>query len=203
MENNVKMTLLDFIISAYDEMVNSGKLDRARASEMLRILQFDDADCGKFGKAFELITAPQRSYKKGVSAQNKNDVYIKVDGKRVAVEVKTNGGRIGSLYKKGAPKYTIYAAAFTTCPKGISKKTGKPYEPKDYVLAPILIKTEDFLRVIEEIGCKTWREHAGLNDGEWGINSNPVKLVKRLQEYPIPYDRHATYTSDDFEDLEF
>ena len=186
-----------------EDMANNGKLDTARLTEVKRILSFDSADCGKYGKAFEVLTAPKRSYKNGVAAQGKADLFIKVDGKRVAVEVKTNGGRIGSLYKKNAPKYVIYCAAFTTCPKGISKKTGKPYEPKNYCLDPILIKTEDFLRVIDEIGCKTWREHAGLNDGEWGINSNPVKLVKRLQEYPIPYDRHASYTNDDFENLEF
>lgn len=67
-------------------------------------------DSGAFGKALELELTPIHSPKTCVAGHNTADNYFYLDGKRVPVEIKSNGGRVGQLLKSENPEtsYVVY-----------------------------------------------------------------------------------------------
>lgn len=67
-------------------------------------------DSGAFGKALELELTPSYSHKTSVAGHNTADNYFYMDGKRVPVEIKSNGGRVGQLLKieNWGNSYVVY-----------------------------------------------------------------------------------------------
>lgn len=155
-------------------------------------------DDGRFGRAFEIECARKWSVKTDVSAQGRADVHIIYNGVPRAAECKTNGGRIQSLYEKGAPKFVIYKLD-----KVQRRKPDKTHESAWEVVwkcDPVIIPTAQFLKALEE--CNAIKHTNGAND-ELAIQVFNRKFYQRLKAWPVMFSTTAKYTSSDFEDLEF
>lgn len=161
----------------------------------------NEADSGRWGKAFEVLNVSDTSRKVTVAAQGKIDGYFYLDGRRKAVEYKTNGGRIGSLYNLRKPEsaYIIYSMDFET--RQTYRKDGTPRPTKHYQVAPVILKVSDFLAILEHCNATKVIGHAGKGDDEIAIQGDSAKLAKCLADYPITFDPNYHYTSEDFEDL--
>jgi len=174
------------------EQEASGKINNARAEKMLKYYEGRDVDSGWYGRIVELSSHTGKSRKIRVAKQGKADTHIKLEknGKirYLPCEVKTNGGRISSLYEKNAPKFVIYSM-------NVSNSLCK--EPR--IIPPVVIKTSDFLQLLED--CNAIKNTNGKND-ELAIQAISKQLYQRLLDYPILYDENAIYTEDDFEGLE-
>lgn len=177
------------------------KTETERLNAVLIILA-NPKDSGRWGKAFEILFVSDTSRKTCVAAQGKVDGYFYLDGERKAVEYKTNGGRIGSLYDLRKPEnaYIVYSMDFET--RQTYRKDGTPRPTKHYVVEPIILKVSDFLTILEHCGATKVIGHEGKDDYEVAIQGDSAKLAKCLSDYPIAYDPNAKYTSEDFEDLE-
>lgn len=171
-----------------DEEINAGNLDRF--FEMLRHFNNAANDSGAYGRIIEISSHTAKSRKISVASQGKRDTSVKmlVNGKirYIAAEVKTNGGRIENLYKKGAPRFVVYSMNFHN---SLAARE----------LAPILIEREKFLQVLQE--CGAIKSTNGKNP-EHAIQVTSKKLYLRLADYPIPYEPDTVYTEADFEGLE-
>lgn len=197
---NLVMRLLNDLL----DKVNNGTAnaaERARLNNALNILN-NKADDGRWGKAFELLNVSAKARKSYVAKQGKADGYFYFDGKRHAVEYKTNGGRVGSLYKLNKPEnaFIIYSMDFTT--RQTYKKDGTPRDTKHYVVEPRILKVSDFLAILEHCNALKVIGHQGKGDDEVAIQGDSVKLAKCLDLYPIMFDPELEYQPEDFEDLE-
>ena len=184
--------------------VKNGKATKTETERLNAVLVIlaNPNDSGRWGKAFEMLFVSDTARKTYVAAQGKVDGYFYLDGERKAVEYKTNGGRIGSLYKLRKPEsaYIVYSMDFET--RQTYKKDGTPRPTKHYVVEPIILKVSDFLAILEHCGATKVIGHEGKDDYEVAVQGDSAKLAKCLAEYPIAYDPNARYTSEDFEDLE-
>lgn len=166
------------------------KANKSRAALACKYaLNYNDST---LGRVTELASATDRTRKTRVAKQGATDTRIKmnVNGKvhYIACEVKTNGGRIESLYAKNAPKYVIYS---------MNVQNSIVKTPR--VLAPIVIETKLFLKVLAE--CNAIKCTNGVNP-ERAIQATSKKLFARLSDYPIPYDANTIYTPNDFDGIE-
>lgn len=184
--------------------VMSGKASKAEIArfENVTAVLSNSNDDGRIGKAFEMLNVADTSRKAYVAAQGKIDGYFYLDGKRKPVEYKTNGGRIGSLYKMTKPEsaYIIYSMDFET--RQTYRKDGTPRPTKHYTVAPVILKVSDFLAILEHCGATKVIEHKGKGDKEIAVQGDSAKLAKCLADYPITFDPNTKYTTEDFEDLE-
>lgn len=176
-------------------------IETRRFNNAMSILS-NENDSGRWGKAFEMLNVSATARKVYVAAQGKTDGYFYYNDKRVAVEYKTNGGRIGNLYKLAKPEnaFIIYSMDFET--RQTYKKDGTPRPTKHYQVAPVILKVSDFLAILEHCNATKVIGHAGKGDDEVAIQGDSVKLAKCLAEYPITFNPDYHYTSEDFEDLE-
>ena len=195
------------VISLYKALENKVESGTATPTELNRyiVVTFilsNEADSGRWGKAFEILNVSDTSHKVTVSAQGKIDGYFYLDGKRKPVEYKTNGGRIGSLYNLRKPEnaYIVYSMDFET--RQTYRKDGTPRDTKHYVVAPVILKVSDFLAILEHCNATKVIGHQGKGDDEVAIQGDSAKLAKCLAEYPITFDPNTKYTTEDFEDLE-
>lgn len=172
-----------------------------RFNRVMSILANENDD-GRFGKAFEVLNVSATSRKVNVAAQGKIDGYFYYNNKRVAVEYKTNGGRVGNLYKLTRPEnaFIVYSMDFET--RQTYKKDGTPRPTKHYQVAPVILKVSDFLAILEHCNATKVIGHAGKGDDEVAIQGDSAKLAKCLADYPITYDPDYHYTTEDFEDLD-
>ena len=174
------------------EQEASGKINNARAEKMKKYFEGRDVDSGWFGRITELSIHTPKSRKAKVAKQGKADTHIKFErnGKfqYLPAEVKTNGGRISSLYEKNAPKFVIYSM-------NVSNSLCK--EPR--IIPPVVFQTSSFLQLLED--CGAIKHTNGKND-ELAIQAISKKLYQRLLDYPIAYDEDNIYTDYDFEGLE-
>lgn len=179
---------------------NATKAEVARLENVKAILS-NERDSGRFGKAYEMLDVSATARKVYVSAQGKIDGYFYLDGTRKPVEYKTNGGRIGSLYRMNKPEnaYIIYSMDFET--RQTYRKDGTPRPTKHYQVAPIILKVSDFLAILEHCNATKVIGHADKGDTEVAIQGDSAKLAKCLADYPITFDPNYRYTSEDFEDL--
>lgn len=174
-----------------------------RDAEMERILGMSNLDDGKFGKWFELYVVRELSHKTRVSKQNEVDYFMNIDGKRVAVEVKTNGGRIESLYKLNEKQRTKTLVIYTlrhTVPVRV-RKDGTIAGGEVRMIEPIICTVEYFLNALESVNAIKVIGHND-SDRERAIQKDSKKLYNLLKEYPIPYSKELKYTWDDFEGFE-
>ncbi len=172
-----------------------------RYNNARRILA-NEADSGRWGKAFEMLNVSTKAHKTYVAAQGKADGYFYFNGERKAVEYKTNGGRIGNLYKLAKPEnaFIVYSMDFKT--RQTYRKDGTARPIKHYTVEPVILKVSDFLAILEHCNATKVIGHAGKGDDEVAIQGDSAKLAKCLADYPIPFDPDTRYTSDDFEELE-
>lgn len=179
------------------------KYEYARAKEIERIMNMSDLDDGKFGKVFELEIVRTLSHKATVAKQGETDYYMTIDGRRTAVEVKTNGGRIESLYKlnerQRATTMVIYTLHHTVPTR--TRKDGSLAGGEVRVIEPIICTVEYFLNALESVNAIKVIGH-NENDRERAIQKDSKKLYNLLKEYPIPYSKELKYTWEDFEGLE-
>jgi hypothetical protein len=166
-----------------------------RNAEIARHLANADHDDGAFGRVFELECASASSRKVRVSKQGQADVYIRLGRGNVKAECKTNGGRIESLRKAGAPRFVIYRLDYVQKHKA-GKNTEAWEEHRE--IDPVVIPTEVFLAALDRFGAT--KSTNGKNPEE-AIQVSSKKFFEWLLDWPIPYEPGTVYTMDDFEGL--
>lgn len=196
------------------EAMNGGKLDKARAAAAHNYL-LNFADCGRWGRAEEVLQARKRQKKARMSPQNKKDntlVFINDKGKREYrnAESKENGGRITDLltpngWTQGeAPKYIIYtlriAEPITAKKKAALKAEGKPLPMR--IVKPKVIPVEIFVAKVYELGA-----YKDATDAEGNVNGVQIQPTNKafyewLERWPVTYDREWTYEDWEFEGAE-
>lgn len=189
------------VLAAKVEGGSATKAESVRYTNATAVLA-NEKDSGRFGKAFEMLNVSDTARKSDVAPQGATDGYFYLDGKRVAVEYKSNGGRIESLYRLRKPEsaYIIYTMDFET--RVTYRKDGTPRPTKHYEVEPIILKVSDFLAILEHCNAVKVLEHKGKGDRERAVQGDSAKLAKCLAEYPITFDPNYHYESSDFEDIE-
>lgn len=123
-----------------------------RSAEILRLEKIPYAqtpkkgiDSGAYGKALELELTPSHSHKTCVAGHNTPDNYCYVDGQREPVEIKSNGGRIGSLLKIENPNYAYVVYKLHLCN---STTGGKMID-----ISPRIMTVSAFIAILNECGA--------------------------------------------------
>lgn len=166
------------------------------------------ANCGAYGRAFELKCAREKSHKVTVSKQGQVDVSVKVtvNGKAryLPAECKVNGGRVETLLN-GSNKsvFVIYELNFTQ--KHKATKKAEAWEENRSVPA-LLIPTALFTAML--VDCNAIKEirHNGEVDGI-GIQPSSKRMYERLIAYAenfpdMVFSPEAEYEGWMFEGLE-
>lgn len=199
MRNTVSTKLAD--LTAKVENGTASKAEVARLASVTATLA-NTADLARYNKAFEMLDVSDSARKTDLAPQGATDGYFYLDGTRHAVEYKSNGGRIESLYRLRKPEsaYIVYTMDFET--RQTYRKDGTPRPTKHYVVEPIILKVSDFLAILEHCNAVKVLEHKGKNDRERAVQGDSAKLAKVLADYPLAYNPNAKYTTADFEDIE-
>lgn len=194
------------VVEAIEKLRTKVEAGIATPTEVKRLVNAevilsDERDCGRWGKAAEVLMVSDTARKVAVARQGKIDGYFNFEGKRKAVEYKTNGGRIGALYRLRKPEkaFIIYAMDFET--RQTFRKDGTPRPTKHYVVPAVILKVSDFLAILEHCNATKVIGHKGKGDDEIAIQGDSVKLAKCLLQYPIVFDALEDYTEADFENL--
>lgn len=156
-------------------------------------------DCGRFGRAFELECARQKSTKTKIGEQNQKDVSIKflIDGKirYISAECKTNGGRIDGYFNGSVNgKFTIYRLEFVQ-----KLKVNDEYR----YIPPVVIPNDLFIALLQEVNAIKAINRNGEVDG-YGIQVSSKKLFNRLNAYIerygdiVLFDNEKTFNFNDF-----
>lgn len=181
-------------------MATMTKAMRAREALKAEYLS-NEADCGRFGRAFELDCARAGSKKNRVGLNGEIDVYIRVmrNGKayNVPAECKTNGGRCDSLLSgENSAQFVIYRLEFTQKHKACIKK-GKEIEAweEERKTPALVIPTCVFLSKLREFNAIKDVNKGGMWDGQ-AIQPSSKKLYMWLTEYAtnfpeLIFDRSA------------
>lgn len=173
-----------------------------RNANMTRHLM-NNADDGRFGRAFELTCARTNSHKTCVSKQGQVDISVKfIDGngkvKYIPCEAKTNGGRVDELLNGSKAKYVIYRLEFVQ-----KHKASKTREAWDEVrmVEPVIIPKALFLAKLKEFNAIKIINRNGEFDG-YGIQVSSKKWYEWLADYPVKFDNENAYEEWEFEGLE-
>lgn len=172
---------------AIHAMPERNEIEKERKANAFRHLLNATKDDGAYGRIDEILSLSARSHRTNFAKQGKADCYVCVDGKRYNAERKTNGGRIGSLYGKKAPKFVVYS--MDICNAGTNNARR--------VIEPIVMRTEKFLAILEE--CHATKNTNGKNP-EVAIQASSKVLYMALSEYTLAYSATTRYTAEDFED---
>lgn len=182
--------------------------DAKRKAKALNIVQINldkaknglPIDSGMYGKVKELTSHDSKSTIIRVQAQSRNDAYIIIDGKRKPLEVKTNGGRVASLYKLNTKarvnRYIFYTLDFTV-------KAGKPRKdgtckPAEHRYFSGVMTIAKFIEILDETKATKVIGHND-SDKELAIQSDSKKLYKALlASDAIEYNPNWEYFSEDF-----
>lgn len=195
------------------DMVNNFEVktsyDEKRKQKAVEILQVNIArvknnepvDSGLYGKIKELLSHNTKSTITRVRAQGKADSFITVDGKRKPLEVKTNGGRVESLFtmseRAKTTNYIRYTLDFTV-------KAGKPKKdgtckPAEHRYFDGVMTVAKFIAILEETRAYKIIGH-NESDRERAVQSDSKKLYKALLESDaVEYVADFNYTAEDFE----
>lgn len=198
-ERTIKLIQNFEVKSSYDAKRKAKALDIAQVN-LDKAKNGLPIDCGMYGKVKELTSHDSKSTITRVQAQSRNDAYIIVDGKRKPLEVKTNGGRVASLYKLNAKaranRYIFYTLDFTV-KAGKPKKDGtcKPAEHRYFSGVMTIAK---FIEILEATKATKVIGHNN-SDKELAIQSDSKKLYKALlASEAIEYNPNWEYFSEDF-----
>lgn len=180
------------------------KYDYARLSRDEKIAYYNSIDFrqatsahvdnGAFGKSLELTLTRDKSLKTRVSKETNSDNYFSFNNgsKRIAkaVEVKTNGGRIGKIIKaveKGKNGYVIYQL-------NVCNSTTKN---KLRYTDPLIMTYEKFVNALIECGAIRTLVKDGVQ--EYAIQPSNKAWYEWLLDYPVIYDINEVYSDIDFE----
>lgn len=178
-----------------------------KANEVRKALEqkylANSADCGRYGRAFELQCARAKSHKKGVAEQNETDVFVKFiseSGKPyyVPCEAKTNGGRVDELLNGSKAQYVIYDLHFVQ--KHKASKKHEAYDERRDLEQPVIIPKALFLAKLVEFNAIKAINRNGELDG-YGIQVSSKKWFEWLSEYPVKFDNESAYEVWEFEGL--
>lgn len=170
-------------VNAMPEKTELQRLRKANAQRHLLNIANDSGACGRVE---DILSKSVRSTIVNFSKQGQADCFVWVDGKRYKAERKTNGGRIGALLGKNAPKYVVYS--MDVCNSGTSNQR-RYVEPK-------VMRTDLFLAILED--CNAIKSTNGKN-AEPAIQVTSKMLYLIMQEYAVTYDPATRYTADQFE----
>ena len=195
------------------DMVNNFEVqtsyDEKRKNEALNILTVniervknnEPIDSGLYGKIKELLSHNKRSTITRVRAQGRADSFINVDGKRKPLEVKTNGGRVESLFtmsdRAKTTNYIRYTLDFTV-------KAGKPRKdgtckPAEHRYFDGVMTVAKFVAILEETKAYKVIGH-NESDRERAVQCDSKKLYKALlKSDAVEYVADFNYTAEDFE----
>lgn len=160
----------------------------------------EPVDSGLYGKVTELLSHDEKSTIYRVQPQSRNDAYIIVDGKRKPLEVKTNGGRIASLYKLNTKARENRYISYTL---DITVKAGKPRKdgtckPAEHRYINALMTIAQFIDLVESVNATKIIGH-NESDKEVAIQSDSKKLYKALVNGNyVEYFRDWEYFTEDF-----
>ena len=177
-------------LARINEKLNNGTTEEKKRARLAWIYLLNEKDSGRFGRIEELLSARSKSRKNRVAEQGKVDNYIKVDGKYIPVESKTNGGRIESLVNgKNAPAFVVY-----TLDIEMKHKNGTERR-----FAKKVIPTKLFVDFLLNNGLT---KSTNGNNPETAIQCSSKKLFIALLNYPIDFIENYDYTAEDFDGLE-
>lgn len=166
--------------------------------DLERLARGEACDSGIAGKVKEILKRDSLSRINRVQAQGKNDAYISIEGRRYPLEVKTNGGRIESLYKSKAPD-----THFIVYELDVMIKAGKPRKdgtckPAEHRKACKVMTVRQFIELIEATkACKVIGHNA--SDQELAVQADSKKLYQALVTGGYKdYSREDTFTWADF-----
>lgn len=194
------------LVNGFEPKTKHDEKRKAKAVELLqlnieRVKRNEPIDSGLYGKVKELLSHNTKSTITRVRAQGKADSFIIVDDKRKPLEVKTNGGRVESLFtmseRAKATNYIRYTLDFTV-KAGKPKKDGtcKPAEHR-YFDGVMTVKT--FIEILESTKAYKVIGH-NESDRERAVQSDSKKLYKALLESnAVEYVADFNYTAEDFE----
>jgi hypothetical protein len=169
-----------------EKMPTRSKFARERKANALRHYANIDHDNGAVGRIKEIMNGKSTySHQTNFAKQGKPDSFVKVDGKRHNAEYKTNGGRIGSLLGKNAPKFVIYE--MDVCNAGTSH-IRRVVEPK-------VFKTEIFVEIL--VKCNAIKDTNGKNS-EPAIQVTSKKFYEAIEQYAITYEANRNYSTEEF-----
>lgn len=162
------------------------------------------ADCGRYGRTFELQCARDKSHKSCVSKQGQVDIHVKFiseNGKAyyVPCEAKTNGGRIDELLNGSKAQYVIYDLHFVQKHKATKKHDA--WEEHRDLEQPVIIPKALFLAKLREFGIIKAINKKGEFDG-YGIQASSKKWFDWLSDYPVKFDNENAYETWEFQGLE-
>ena len=177
-------------------MNKNEKVRLAKSAEYLA----NTADCGRFGRAFEMACARPKSRKARVSAQGRADVSVRYNGRYVPAECKTNGGRVDDLLNgTNKSKFVIYQLTFVQ--KHKATKSHEAWEEVRNVPA-VIVPTDLFLNMLRECNALKEVAHNGVVDGI-AIQPSSKKMFERLtayvENYELTFDNTVDYESWMFE----
>lgn len=177
-------------------MTKNEKIRIAKSAEYLA----NTADCGRFGRAFEMACARPNSRKTRVSAQGRADVSVRYNGRYVPAECKTNGGRVDDLLSgTNKSKFVIYQLTFIQKHKA-TKKHGAWEEVRK--VPAVIIPTGLFLNMLRECNALKEVRHGGVVDGI-AIQPSSKQMFERLtayiENYQLTFSNTAEYESWMFE----
>lgn len=173
------------LLNAIQAMPTETTAQKARKANALRHFANIENDCGAVGRIREILDKSTFSTAHNFAKQGKADCFVWVDGKRYNAERKTNGGRVGSLYGKKAPKFVVYSMDIDNASTAHQRR----------VIEPIVMKTSLFLAILED--CGALKSTNGTNP-ETAIQVSSKKLFLALQEYTLTYNADRRYTAEDF-----
>lgn len=162
------------------------------------------ANCGAYGRAFELMCAREKSHKVAVAKQGKTDVSVRVvingKAKYLPAECKTNGGRVNDLLDgSNKSRFVIYKLDFVQ--KHKATKKAEAWEEIRSTPA-LLIPTALFTAML--IDCNAIKEiaHGGIVDGI-AIQPSSKRMYERLMAYAENFPDMEFSPEADYEDWMF
>ena len=169
------------LVSAMPERTKAQRIRKANAWRHYYNIPNDD---GAIGRIKDILSKSENSTILNFSKQNQADCFIWVDGSRYKAERKTNGGRIGELYGKKAPKFVVYS--MDICNSGTANLRR--------VVEPIVLTTVDFIALLEK--CKATKSTNGKNP-EVAIQVTSKALYLELLQITTTYTPTARYTAEE------
>ena len=162
------------------------------------------ANCGAYGRAFEIACARPASRKTYVAKQGQTDVSIRVviNGKvrYMPAECKTNGGRVNDLLDgSNKSSFVIYKLDFVQ-----KHKATKKAEAWDEIrsVPALLIPTALFTAMLIECNAIKEIRHGGEVDGI-GIQPSSKRMFERLSTYAENFPDMIFSPENEYEDWMF
>lgn len=177
------MYMNDFIEKALANTNTTKKAERAHNIE--RHTENTANDNGAIGKAFEIALQSVFSARTNYAKQGANDKTLTIDGKRVSVEIKSNGGRIDNIEKSD---FVIYG--FDIC----NSTTKGKRRVCDVIICPSAV----FLDALNKCGAVKEIYHAHKVDGR-AIQPSKKAWFEWVSNYPVKYQTEKKYSFADFE----